>query len=284
MAPRIVGANEKSTLELEELNARRRQPDFLPGWSNSNSGIAEETFTTEAPMIPPPPSNSPWPSSMPSWNENLSSMRNQFMGQNNYGKSRSVSDGYNSNLATKPRSIYDSGYNRMSIPETEGARWQRAFMGGTDSAGSFPPEDQPNVSGQFMNDIYRKPTGYNTGTGNPYSNIWSQKRNVPGPRKMGSWTGGEEENPYSKIWSNLKLLPDLLSAAGQWKQAGAMEKQVTNTGRAIDDKRDQWNTANLQNKQVYNSEQDRIKRVLLGRRPGDSVEEQNKATAHLTYL
>jgi hypothetical protein len=282
MAPRIVGFNEKSTLELKELNARRKQPDFLPNWSNSNSNITEETFTTEAPMIPPPPSNISWPSSMPSWNENLSSMRNQSMRYN----VPEVPFGYNSNLATKPRSRYDSGYNRMNIPETEGARWQRAFMGGTDSAGSFAHGEQPNLSNQFMNDIYSKPTGYNAGAGNPYSNIWnqSQKRNVPGPMEMSEYGGADKDSLYGELWKGLKLAPDLLAAAGQWKQAGAMEKQVTNTGRAIDDKRDQWNTANLQNKQIYNSEQDRIKRVLFGRRPGASKEEQDKATAHLTYL
>ena len=267
MAPRIVGANEKSTLELAELNARRRQPDFLPGWSNSNSNITEETFTTEAPMIPPPPSNTPWSLSIPSWNENLSSaMRNQSMAYPSNNNLRSAGVNFNNN---KLKTEYD--------------RWaQLRGLRSTDSTDSYDYEQDNNLSmpKQFMKERYSPQSTMYGGSGKKLF-----KGNIPGPMgEMSGYGGADENSLYGKLWKGLQLVPDIWTAYNQGQQADAMKAQVANTGRAIDNKQAQYIAANRDNRQVYNSEVDRIKRVILSRRPGDTVEEQNKATAHLTYL
>jgi len=288
MAPRLL-PTEKDDEELKELNARRMQPGFLPDWGNSNSGIAGETFNTEAAMIPPPPSNTPWSLSMPSWNTNLSSMRNQSMGYN-------VPEGYNSNLATKPRSVNSGSYNQnrnFSYPsprqyqktkyETDYDRWlQSNFMQGTDSTGSFAHGQDNSLSmpERFMKDRYSpQSTMHET-----IADKQLFKGNIPGPREMSKYGGADKTSLYGKLWQGIQLAPELWSAYNQSLQADAMKAQVANTGRAIDNKQAQWHTTNLQNIATWNDNQNRRKRVILGRRPGDTVEEQNKATAHLTYL
>jgi len=268
MAPRLL-PSEKDDLELEELNVRRKQPGFLPGWDDGSSDpIKEQTFTTEAAMIPPPPSNTPWSSSMPSWNTNLSSvMRNQSM---SYPSSNN-----------NPRSEgFKFNNNRL---QTEYDRWLKLRgLRSTDSTNSYAYGQDNSLSGpeQFMKERYSPQSTMYGGSGKQLFNM----ENIPGPREMGEYGGADKNSYYGKLWQGIQLMPEIVKAAGLWRQAGAMEGQVANTGRAIDDKRAQWNTANLQNIATWNNNQDRIKRAILGRRPGDTVEEQNKATAHLTYL
>lgn len=264
MAPRLL-PTEKDDLELKELNARRMQPGFLPDWNNSDSGIVGKTFNTEAAMIPPPPSNTPWSLSMPSWNTNLSSaMRNQSMTYPPNNNPRSEGFKFNNNRI-----------------QTEYDRWaQLRGLQSTDSTGSYDYGQDNNLSmpEQFMKERY-----------SPQGTIYPIRKNTPispkiKPREVPNLGGIDKNNPYGKIWEGIKLIPDIWSAYNQSQQADAMKTQAATASRAVDNKQAQWNISNLQNKQVYNSEVDRIKRVIYGRRPGDTVEEQKKATAHLTYL
>ena len=268
MAPRLL-PSEKDDLELEELNVRRKQPGFLPGWDDGSSDpIKEQTFNTEAAMIPPPPSNTPWSSSMPSWNTNLSSvMRNQSM---SYPSSNN-----------NPRSEgFKFNNNRL---QTEYDRWLKLRgLRSTDSTNSYAYGQDNSLSGpeQFMKERYSPQSTMYGGSGKQLFNM----ENIPGPREVPNLGGDDKSSLYGKLWQGLQLVPDIWTAYNQGQQADAMKAQAVTADRAVDNKQAQWNTANLQNIATWNNNQDRIKRVILGRRPGDTVEEQNKATAHLTYL
>lgn len=265
MAHRLL-PTEKDDSELKELNARRMQPGFLPDWGNSNSGIAGETFNTEAAMIPPPPSNTPWSLSMPSWNTNLSSaMRNQSMAYPSNNNPRSEGFKFNNNRI-----------------KTEYDRWvQLRGLQSTDSTGSFAygQDNSLSMPKQFMKERYSPQSTMYGGSGKQLF-----KGNIPGPREISGYGGADKNSLYGKLWKGIELVPNIWTAYNQSLQADAMRTQAATASRAVDNKQAQWNTTDFQNKATWNNNQNRIKRVILGRRPDDTVEEQKKATAHLTYL